>query len=607
MCGIVAIFGYGRDAPPVGSGELRTIRERMAARGPDGSGEWLSADGHVGLGHRRLSIIDLRAVADQPMLSVGGRSIVVFNGEIYNYRALRAELAAEGHFFRTESDTEVLLHLYERDGADMARKLRGMYAIAIWDANRHGLFLARDPFGIKPLYYADDGRTLRVASQVKALVAGGHVDTTPEAAGHVGFFLWGSVPDPFTLHRGIKALPAGHTMWVDASGAAAPRRVFDLARVLRDAGPAPSTPAARRTLIRDALVDSIAHHLVADVPVGVFLSAGLDSTTIVALAGESAAKNLNTVTLGFREFEGGENDETRLAETVARQRGTLHTTQWVLGRHFVEERERVFEAMDQPSIDGVNAYFVAKAAAESGLKVALSGLGGDELFGGYPSFRQVPRTARWLAPFHYAPTLGRLARRFSQPWVGRFASPKYSGLLEYGGCLGGAYLLRRSLFMPWEIARLLPRDMAAEGLAKLDTLEALALSHDDLRDGRRAVAALEMSWYMRHMLLRDSDWAGMAHSLEIRVPMVDPVLLERLAPLLADRNPPEKSDMADAPEIELPAEVRARPKTGFVVPVRAWIMGAAVGARAAPDGGGLREWAKMVHAAQAPGLLVRSR
>ncbi|HSE79189.1 MAG TPA: asparagine synthase (glutamine-hydrolyzing) [Alphaproteobacteria bacterium] len=607
MCGIVAIYAYGPDAPPVSSRELRAIRERMTSRGPDGAGEWLSADGHVGLGHRRLSIIDLRAIADQPMLSVGGRSIVVFNGEIYNYRALREELAAAGCTFRTQSDTEVLLHLYERDGAEMTRKLRGMYAFAIWDANRHGLFLARDPFGVKPLYYADDGRTLRVASQVKALLAGGRVDTAPEPAGHVGFFLWGSVPDPFTLYRGVKALPAGHTMWVDAGGAAAPRRFFDPARILREAGPAPSGLAARRALIRDALVDSVVHHLVADVPVGVFLSAGLDSTTIVALACESGAGNLNTLTLGFREFEGGANDETQLAEAVARQRGTLHTTQWVLGRHFVEERDRVFDAMDQPSIDGVNTYFVAKAAAGSGLKVALSGLGGDELFGGYPSFRQVPQTARWLAPFRHLPALGRTTRRIAQPWVGRIASPKYAGLLEFGGCLAGAYLLRRSLFMPWEIARLLPRDMTTEGLAKLDTLTALARSLDGLHDDRRAVAMLEMDWYMRHTLLRDSDWAGMAHSLEIRVPLVDPVLLERLAPLLADRNPPGKQDIADAPAIQLPTEVRARRKTGFVVPVNAWIMGAAAGTRAAPDGGGLREWAKMVHAAQAPGLLVRNR
>ena len=604
MCGIVAIFGYGREAPPINPRELRTIRERMAARGPDGAGEWLSADGQVGLGHRRLSIIDLRAIADQPMLSADGRKIIVFNGEIYNYKELRAELQREGRAFRTESDTEVLLHLYDRDGARMVERLRGMYALAIWDAGRQGLFLARDPLGIKPLYYANDGQTVRVASQVKALLAGGYVDTRPEPAGHVGFLLWGFVPDPFTLYRGVKALPAGHSLWIDARGASAPSQFFDLARLLAEAGPPPTDARSRRELLSDALCDSIRHHLIADVPVGVFLSAGLDSTTIVALATEGGARNLNTVTLGFREFENTPNDETKLAEAVARQRATRHQTSWVLGHDFIAERERLMAAMDQPSIDGVNTYFVAKAARATGLKVAMSGLGGDEMFGGYPSFRQIPGMVCALKPAARVPALGRMVRRISAPWLGRFASPKYAGLVEYGSSYAGAYLLRRGLFMPWELPQLLPREMVDAGLAALDPLARLAGSMDGIRDGRRAVMALELQWYMRHMLLRDSDWAGMAHSIEIRVPFVDAVLLARLAPLFATRRPPAKSDMADAPGEKLPDDVLARPKTGFVVPVRAWVMGANAAGRAGPDGAGLRAWARAVYAAQAPGALL---
>ena len=221
MCGIAAIFNY-RTGQPVDHAELIAVRDHMSARGPDGAGEWYSADQRVGLGHRRLSIIDLSPTGAQPMANTDGTLVVTFNGEIYNYRELRSQLEQQGCRFRSASDTEVLLHLYEREGREMVHKLRGMYAFALWDSRKQGLFLARDPFGIKPLYCADDGKTLRIASQVKALLAGGGVDTSPEPAGHVGFFLWGHVPSPYTLYRGIRGLTAGTTLWVD--GTWQPRR-----------------------------------------------------------------------------------------------------------------------------------------------------------------------------------------------------------------------------------------------------------------------------------------------------------------------------------------------------------------------------------------------
>src|SRR6185295_2548249 len=190
----------------------------MTARGPDAAGEWHGFNQRIGLAHRRLSIIDLSTAGAQPMLLPDRELAIVFNGEIYNYRELRAELEQRGHKFRSTSDTEVLLHLYDERGEAMVDALRGMYAFAIWDGGKKGLFAARDPFGIKPLYFADDGKTLRVASQVKALLAGGHIDTAPEPAGHVGFFLWGHVPAPFTLYKGISVLPAGQCMWVSRDG-----------------------------------------------------------------------------------------------------------------------------------------------------------------------------------------------------------------------------------------------------------------------------------------------------------------------------------------------------------------------------------------------------
>ncbi len=246
MCGIAALFAYHGDAPKVERDELIAIRDQMVSRGPDGAGEWLSPDGRVGLGHRRLSIIDLSPSGAQPMFNADRSLAIVFNGEIYNYAELRSELSGQGppvdgpegfrsYSFRSNSDTEVLLHLYAEKGEAMVHELRGMYAFAIWDAEKRGMFLARDPFGIKPLYYSDDGRTLRLASQVKALRAGGRIDLAPEPAGHVGFFLWGHLPDPYTLFKNIRSLPAGSTMWVDRSGPKSPRTFCNISAILTEA------------------------------------------------------------------------------------------------------------------------------------------------------------------------------------------------------------------------------------------------------------------------------------------------------------------------------------------------------------------------------------
>ncbi|RJQ48209.1 MAG: asparagine synthase (glutamine-hydrolyzing) [Gammaproteobacteria bacterium] len=591
MCGIAGIFAYHVDAPPLDRDELLRIREAMITRGPDAAGLWISGNQRVGMTHRRLSIIDLSEAGLQPMSGEDGKLRIVFNGEIYNYKTLRAELERKGYCFHSQSDTEVLLNLYADRGPDLVHALRGMYAFAIWDENKKGLLLARDPFGIKPLYYADNGNSFRFASQVKALLRSQKIDTQPNPAGQVGFFLWGSVPDPYTLYKGIHALPAGSTLWVSEVGSRQPAPFFNIARTL-SAGRA-ACPASREEgfeYLRAALLDSVQHHLVADVPVGVFLSAGLDSTTLTALAAESSSMALHTATLGFNGYRSTENDETILAVKVADQYHTTHHTRWVSREDFLNERERLLKAMDQPTIDGVNTYFVSKAAAESGLKVAISGIGGDELFGGYPSFQDIPRMVKLLSPFNIAPGLGRLFRRVSAPVLKRLTSPKYAGLLEYGGTYGGAYLLRRGFFMPWELPEILGDKITREGWDELKPLMKLEQTTHGVMSERVKVSALEMNWYMRNQLLRDADWAGMAHSLEIRVPFVDVELIRRIAPLLTETFP-GKRDMARTPRRPLPWEILNRRKTGFAVPVREWLTqgnGRQCGER------GLRGWAKQV-------------
>jgi asparagine synthase (glutamine-hydrolysing) len=569
MCGIAGIFAYGSGTARVDRDELLRIREHMLKRGPDGAGLWLSADERLGLAHRRLAIIELSDAGAQPMLDPDTGNHIVFNGEIYNHAELRAALQRDGYKVRSLSDTEVLLKLYARDGPAMLKQLRGMFAFAVWDATQHQLFMARDAMGIKPLYLADDGQSLRFASQVKALLVG-QVDTRPEPAGHAGFLLWGSVPEPYTLYRGIRALPAGHWQ-VIGQGRVDPPQAFDspLAALLQTPVADPQATAQALQSMAQAVHASVAAHMVADVPVGVFLSAGLDSNIIAASAAQLG--DLRTLTLGFAEQQGSPGDETTWAEQAARRLGGRHSVLRVSAADFADDRRALLQAMDQPSIDGINTWFVAKMAAAQGFKVALSGIGGDELFGSYPSFVQVPKLKWLVSRVPETPVFSRALRAGLSSVGGLLPSRKYAGLLEYGATLGGAYLLRRSLYMPWEIAQLIGPEMALAGLQELDTLAQLNHSMAGLQSDRLAMSALEMQWYMRHQLLRDADWAGMAHSLEIRVPFVDMSLLRAFVETPALAVTQQKRELARVVAPELAEDLLNRPKTGFAVPVHQWL------------------------------------
>ena len=572
MCGIAGIFEYHYASNPVDERELVHIRDHMVRRGPDGAGLWLSEDRHAGLAHRRLAIIDLNERSAQPMASRDGRYLITFNGEIYNYKALKAELIQKGVEFRTESDTEVILALFAREGAAMLPKLRGMFAFGIYDQQQRKLFLARDPYGIKPLYYADSGWTVHFASQVKALLQSPRISKDPEPAGHVGFYLWGSVPEPYTLYLQIRALPAGSYLWVDELGAAAPQSYFSIARVFHETPAAVGVGQAEvNAAVREALLDSVRHHLVADVPVGAFLSAGIDSGALVGLMTELNLSQVQTITLAFDEFEGRSTDEAQLAAKSAATYGTQHSTRRISRKEFEADLPNIFAAMDQPSIDGINTWFVAKAAAEKGLKVAVSGLGGDELFAGYKSFADLPRWVRWLRLPSHVPGAGWFFRQLATP-VARAArlSPKLPGMLSFGGSTAGAYLLKRGLFLPWELQSLLDPVMIREGLSRLSTLEWMNRLLSPPTPSAR-VATLEASIYMRNQLLRDADWAGMAHSLEIRVPLVDSTLLRALAPYLRAQVITDKRTLSASARPALPGEVIARSKTGFVTPIAQWL------------------------------------
>jgi len=594
MCGVAAIHAYHYAASPLDRDELRMMQARLASRGPDGSGEWFDAGGRVGIAHTRLAIIDTGARAAQPMIAADASAVIGFNGEIYNFRALRAELARSGVQFRTESDTEVLLATYARYGERMFDALRGMYAFALWDARRGAMLLARDPYGIKPLYLADDGWTVRIASQVKALRAGGRVSSTIEPAGLVGFALFGSVPEPFTLLQEVRSVPAGHFIWVDECGPRLAVRHFSIAECFRDF----ETPAADPAGVALAAVrNSLDAHLIADVPVGAFLSAGVDSSAIVGAMAEASDVPVHAVTVAFDAFRGSSADEAPLAGKIAAHYGVEHHVRWVAEAEFRLDLPRIIDAMDQPSIDGVNTWFAAKAASEIGLKVAMSGIGGDELCGGYESFRDLPRWVARLRLPGRIPLLGRAVRSALVPLLAhqRGISPKAAGMLEFGASWPGAWLLRRAVFMPWELDRVLPREVVVEGLRRLDwraTLEA-SLQPEPTSDFGR-VAALEANHYLRNQLLRDTDWASMAHSLEVRTPLVDSWLLRHAgAAFAALGTAGGKRLLAQVPRRALPAAVLARPKTGFQTPAADWMASAGLHSpnwtpRSGPDSAGRR-------------------
>ncbi|HET8797832.1 MAG TPA: asparagine synthase (glutamine-hydrolyzing) [Thermoanaerobaculia bacterium] len=592
MCGINGIFAYGADAPPVDREELLLTRECMRARGPDAADLWISPDARIGLGHRRLAIIDLSPAGAQPMHR--GALAIVFNGEIYNYRELRARLEGEGRTFTSHSDTEVVLALYDAMGEAMLGELRGMFALALWDGAKRRLLLARDPYGIKPLYYADDGKTIRVASQVKALVAGGQVDKRFEPAAAAGFFLRGTVPEPFTMYRAIRALPAGSFAYVDANGLREPRSYFSIAQTLHDAAHDALHLSERDRVpyVHDAVLESVRYHMVADVPVGAFLSAGIDSTAIVAFARESGASDLQTMTLRFEEYRGRDNDEAPLAALVAREYGVPHAIRELSLADFKAELPRIFAAMDQPTVDGLNSYFISKAARELGLKVALSGAGGDELFGGYTSFRDIPRWMPVTSLLSRVPGLGDAVCRLNTALAkrSRHVNPKMGEILRHGSSYAGAYLVKRGRFLTSELPALLGEEIAREGIERLDLLSLIEKTvTPDPGTPYARVAALESSLYLRNQLLRDMDWASMAHSLEVRVPLVDAHLLRRLAPVLVTRTGRGKQILASAPHPPLPESVRKRRKTGFTLPIREWLKDEG---NAEP---GKRSWARKVY------------
>lgn len=593
MCGLAgAVLRDGIDEGKALAGAVRQMCDLLQRRGPDAEGYWTDEKSGISLGHRRLAIIDLDSRANQPMTVAGGRFTIVFNGEIYNFRELRDELEREGDVFRTQSDTEVIALLYARYGRAMLPMLRGMFAIAIWDAVKNELFIARDPFGIKPLYVAKTEYGILIASQVKALIGTGLVSREPDPVGQASFWLLGSVSEPRTWFRDIRALPAGHFALVTSSGTSPSKSWWDIADHWRAANiDAITAKTDVRARVKEALRKSVAAHLVSDVPVGVFLSGGIDSGSLAALMRESGAKDLQGVTLAFREFAGKHEDEAPAAARLARQYGISHHVRIVARDEFAADLPRILNAMDQPSVDGINTWYASKAVSELGLKVVVSGVGGDELFQGYRTFRQLPPINSIWNAVSKMPGSGALARLLCS-WQGRnTGNPRWEHLPRLLGSIEGAWFLSRGLFSLRELPSLMGDDLASEALRSFSaTGLVLEMAGTLPSDAHLALAQIESKTYLRNQLLRDSDWASMDHSVELRTPLVDAWLLRDLQPVLAAlRSYSHKRLLAEAPDFPLSEDVIARKKSGFAIPVQRWLTELG---RAHVRSGVSRGWAK---------------
>ncbi len=543
----------------------------QAHRGPDGFDDY--ADHRVALGHRRLSIIDVSAAGAQPMCNEDRSVWVTYNGELYNFRDLRRELVAHGHTFHSRTDTEVIVHGYEQWGAEgLLTRLHGMFAFGLYDA-RAGLLLARDRLGIKPLYYASAPTgALLFASEVRALVASGLVPKQSDEDSVIGFLLTGSIPFPGTIVKGVRTLEPGHYLWC-RDGETVVRKYWDLTY-------RPSDAAADGQSVGSLLQEAVSRHLVSDVPLGIFLSGGVDSGAIVAWASRalqdgrgpglaSPLHPLKTLTVTFDEPE---FDEAAAARAVSDRFQTEHHEVRVTRSDFVAELPNILAAMDQPTNDGVNTYFVARAARQLGLTVVLSGLGGDEVFWGYRHYRWLGTGARWLAACpdgarqtlsHWMGVWGRV--RGQEKWM-RMA------FLGHDVTSRGLYLTLRGFFPPQHIMRLL-------GVDEREVARAIRQHFETLPQALNGETAngfnyIELKRYLHDQLLRDTDVFSMAHSIEARVPFLDDAVVEhvaRIRPECKVGNGINKPVLVDAAADPLLRQAGGAPKRGFSLPMDRWM------------------------------------
>ncbi|HVT91016.1 MAG TPA: asparagine synthase (glutamine-hydrolyzing) [Tepidisphaeraceae bacterium] len=568
MCGIAGIISQSRKAVEE---DLARATRAQAHRGPDDSGEQILSFGRafLGLGQRRLSIIDLSPLGHQPMVHPRTGDQIIFNGEIYNFQALRRKLESDGEVFKGHSDTEVLLHGLVRYGPEYVRRLEGMYAFAFFSVAKNELMLARDPMGIKPLYVSRSKDLFLFASEVRALLASNLVSKELDPRGIAGLLAYGAVQHPQTIFAQVKSFPPGHWQIVSADGVNEPVRFWDYPAIDNTMDEQRAVAALQTTL--DAAVRD---HLIADVPVGVFLSSGLDSTIIAGLA-KRYSPNIRAFTVGFAEQP--EMSEIDLASETARLFGLNHTIIQIDSADAEAAAFNWLGAMDQPSLDGLNVYVISKAVRAQGITVALSGQGGDELFGGYPSFSDVPRFHRFMRTVQWVPRsmrggLGRLAAVGRSEAVGQ----KVLDIARSTGSVMELALQRRRSMSSQQLSDL---GISSSALGLTSAFQLAGIEREIPIDGDviSAVSRIESCFYQGNMLLRDGDANGMAHGLEIRVPLLDQRLLNLVHTFPGHVRLPTGRADKHLLRVAFPSLLRPdllnQKKRGFTLPIRRWMLG----------------------------------
>lgn len=590
MCGIGGILVHPNKVIPDLPERLTAMAQSMSHRGPDDEGFYIASNQRVGLVNRRLAIRDLSPAGHMPMSNPAGTVHITYNGEIYNADDLRTELKALGYTFDSTSDTEVILRGYEAWGEEVVKRLRGMFAFAILDDQPSAptaegvLFLARDHLGIKPLYYAHTADAFIFASELKTVQASALVSREISPAGLVGYLQMGSVPNPFTIYRDIQALEPASFLRISL-GQSATAHSKPYWRLPTDTDHSVSYQEAA-SYVRELLEEAVRIRLVSDVPLGAFLSGGLDSSAVVALMRRATDGPIRTCSMVFEEAE---YSEAGYARAVADAVGADHHERVITARDLANAWDHILASLDQPSIDGVNSYFVSQTAREAGLTVALSGLGGDELFGGYPNtFRQAWQIYRALRLAQALPGGASLARTAINMLPNRQAWRRVADALDQPASPAGAYLTRRGLFAPSEVRALVAPDIWHEARQTFDTIRHISERVDDLtiHNSQFTIHNSQFAWtsraelrtYTHHQLLRDTDVMSMAHSLEVRVPLLDVRLVEALlrlpAAIKTNHQPGPKPLLAQALGDDLPALVRQRQdKQGFTFPFARWLKG----------------------------------
>ena len=568
MCGISGIINF-QSSSKDDELSIEKMNKRLLSRGPDANSIWSSEDKMTFLGHTRLSIIDPFESSNQPLFDYQNNIIITYNGELYNYWELRKELISLGYNFNTNSDTEVIIKLYIHYKEEMFNKMLGMFAFCINDISNKKFLLARDHYGIKPLYYFYDRNKFIFSSQVKSIIENNYIKKEIDPLAVCSFLINGSVKEPSTMYKNVKALDAGNYLIID-DGNLQNYSFYNLADHILEVQNTRNEAISEITLFEESLNNTMKRHITSDVPIALYLSSGVDSTSLLNALNQVSNDKINTITLGFDDYKNTKYDEISQAAQISKNFNTKSFFHYEDSKKFKDLKTNILKNMDQPSIDGINTYLISRYANSLGYKVAISGIGGDELFSGYPTFYDVPRMKKIYENTQYLHRFSNILKGSTRKIFDVFNAKKMAYFYDFSYSYIGAYTLRRALFMPDELYNFLPQSFVKNGLEEFNQTLIDEENLISIKDNISKITYLEFNNYLRNQLLKDADWAGMANSVEIRVPFIDKEFIDSVIKL-SIHNRKEKKILKATVQAPLKEILSGTSKKGFMIPVSNWI------------------------------------